>query len=155
VLTTDAYATCQRLARTHYENVPVASWLMPPQAHPHIAAIYAFARIADDFADEDTRTIGLDWMVRHHNRHFQLARQSGHAPARSTVRVCEWAGLVTGGIAVLMANRLIESVTYGIPALSVDSLMAGCVAFCAVALLGAIFPILKALRVSPAILLKL
>ena len=47
-----AYAACQRLARQHYENFPVASRLMPPASRPHIAAIYAFARIADDFADE-------------------------------------------------------------------------------------------------------
>lgn len=50
-----AYATCLRLAREHYENFPVASWLMPPAARPHVAAIYAFARIADDFADEGRR----------------------------------------------------------------------------------------------------
>lgn len=53
--TTAAYATCLRLAREHYENFPVASWLMPPAARPHVAAIYAFARIADDFADEGRR----------------------------------------------------------------------------------------------------
>ena len=50
-----AYDTCLQLARTHYENFPVASWLMPPAARKHIAAIYAFARIADDFADEGYR----------------------------------------------------------------------------------------------------
>ena len=50
-----AYETCLQLARTHYENFPVASFLMPPAARPHIAAIYAFARIADDFADEGYR----------------------------------------------------------------------------------------------------
>jgi squalene synthase HpnC len=50
-----AYDICARLARTHYENFPVASRLMPPDARPHIAAIYAFARIADDFADEGHR----------------------------------------------------------------------------------------------------
>jgi hydroxysqualene synthase len=48
----DAYATCQRLARAHYENFPVASWLLPRELRPHVAAIYAFARSADDFADE-------------------------------------------------------------------------------------------------------
>jgi phytoene synthase len=53
-----AYDTCLRLARTHYENFPVASWLMPPAARPHIAAIYAFARTADDFADEGQRAPG-------------------------------------------------------------------------------------------------
>ena len=49
----DAYATCLRLAREHYENFPVASWLLPARMRPHVAAVYAFARTADDFADED------------------------------------------------------------------------------------------------------
>ena len=47
-----AYAACERLARRHYENFPVASRLLPARMRPHIAAIYAFARTADDFADE-------------------------------------------------------------------------------------------------------
>lgn len=50
-----AYAQCLRLAKSHYENFPVASFLMPKAARPHIVAIYAFARIADDFADEGSR----------------------------------------------------------------------------------------------------
>ena len=50
-----AYAECLRLAQSHYENFPVASFLMPAAARPHVAAIYAFARIADDFADEGSR----------------------------------------------------------------------------------------------------
>jgi len=36
----------------HYENFPVASWLCPPHLRPVIAAIYTFARTADDIADE-------------------------------------------------------------------------------------------------------
>ena len=36
----------------HYENFPVASWLCPPRLRPPIAAIYHFARTADDLADE-------------------------------------------------------------------------------------------------------
>jgi hydroxysqualene synthase len=51
----DAYAACQQLARSHYENFPVASRLLPAHLRPHVAAIYAFARIADDFADEPGR----------------------------------------------------------------------------------------------------
>ena len=51
-----AYAECERLARVHYENFPVASWLVPAPIRPHIAALYAFARVADDFADEGRRT---------------------------------------------------------------------------------------------------
>ena len=51
-----AYARCLHIARQHYENFPVASRLLPSAARPHVAAIYAFARIADDFADEGSRT---------------------------------------------------------------------------------------------------
>jgi squalene synthase HpnC len=47
-----AYAHCEQRARAHYENFPVASRLLPARMRPHIAAIYAFARTADDFADE-------------------------------------------------------------------------------------------------------
>jgi hydroxysqualene synthase len=36
----------------HYENFPVASWLCPARLRPAVVAIYAFARTADDIADE-------------------------------------------------------------------------------------------------------
>ncbi len=36
----------------HYENFPVASWLCPPRLRPPIAALYHYARTADDLADE-------------------------------------------------------------------------------------------------------
>jgi squalene synthase HpnC len=36
----------------HYENFPVASWLLPARLRAPIEAIYAFARGADDIADE-------------------------------------------------------------------------------------------------------
>lgn len=52
MLISEAYVVCERLARSHYENFPVASHLLPAEMRPHIAAIYAFARTADDFADE-------------------------------------------------------------------------------------------------------
>jgi hydroxysqualene synthase len=47
-----AYARCQQVAAAHYENFPVASRLVPARMRPHVAAVYAFARAADDFADE-------------------------------------------------------------------------------------------------------
>lgn len=50
-----AYAACARLARRHDENFPVASRLLPRVMRPHVAAVYAFARTADDFADEGER----------------------------------------------------------------------------------------------------
>jgi hydroxysqualene synthase len=39
-------------AAGHYENFPVASWLCPAALRPAVAAIYSFARTADDIADE-------------------------------------------------------------------------------------------------------
>lgn len=44
-MATDRYAD-------HYENFPVASLLMPARLRPAVGALYAFARSADDFADE-------------------------------------------------------------------------------------------------------
>ena len=49
----------------HYENFPVASWLLPRRLRPPIEAIYGFARGADDVADEgdapqSERLAGLD-----------------------------------------------------------------------------------------------
>lgn len=48
----NAYAECLELANSHYENFPVASRLLPKHLRLPIAVIYAFARRADDFADE-------------------------------------------------------------------------------------------------------
>ena len=46
---------CERLTRSHYENFPVGSVLIPKRLRKHVYSIYAFARIADDFADEGYR----------------------------------------------------------------------------------------------------
>jgi phytoene synthase len=46
-----AYAECTTLAESHYENFPVG-WLVPSHLQKHVHAVYAFARTADDFADE-------------------------------------------------------------------------------------------------------
>jgi phytoene synthase len=47
-----AYDHCLRIARGHYENFPVASLAVPARLRRHVCAVYAFARAADDFADE-------------------------------------------------------------------------------------------------------
>lgn len=70
----EAYDACEALAQSHYENFPVASKLLPSRLRPHVAAVYAFARTADDFADEpgyerDERLRLLnDWRRRLHDR---------------------------------------------------------------------------------------
>ena len=48
----NAYAECLQMAQSHYENFPVATRLLPKHLRLPIAVIYAFARRADDFADE-------------------------------------------------------------------------------------------------------
>lgn len=50
-----AYRLCRRIAFGHYENFPVAS-LAFGDRRDDIAAVYAFARLADDIADELERT---------------------------------------------------------------------------------------------------
>ncbi|KGA94158.1 squalene/phytoene synthase family protein [Leptospirillum ferriphilum] len=53
----ESYRQCMVLTRSHYENFPVASVLLPAQTRPAIAVIYAFARCADDFGDEEPDTV--------------------------------------------------------------------------------------------------
>ncbi len=48
-----AFAECERIARSHYENFTLGSRLLPRHLRRHIAALYAFARTADDLADEE------------------------------------------------------------------------------------------------------
>ena len=51
---TDTY----RRPSDHYENFPVASWLCPPALRGPIAAVYWYARTADDIADEGDASAG-------------------------------------------------------------------------------------------------
>lgn len=52
----NAFHYCEEIARKHYENFPVATFFLPAHLRPYIATIYAFARTADDFADEGNQT---------------------------------------------------------------------------------------------------
>jgi squalene synthase HpnC len=47
-----AYKKALKFAKSHYENFPVISFLIPKELRKDIAIIYWFARTADDFADE-------------------------------------------------------------------------------------------------------
>ncbi len=46
------YRYCEALARSRHHNFPVASRFLSSRLRPHAFALYAFARAADDFADE-------------------------------------------------------------------------------------------------------
>jgi len=54
--TKQAYKHCLSISKSHYENFPVASWILPKRMRLPTAAIYAFARRADDIADEGEQT---------------------------------------------------------------------------------------------------
>ena len=51
-----AYTSAINFAKSHYENFPVVSYLIPKNLRKHIAVIYQFARQADDIADEGNLT---------------------------------------------------------------------------------------------------
>lgn len=48
----ESYKLCDEITRNHYENFPVASYFLPKDIQAAITTIYAFARTADDIADE-------------------------------------------------------------------------------------------------------
>lgn len=59
-----AYAHCERLAKSHYENFTVGSLLLPRGTRPHFYALYAFCRHTDDLGDEaagDRLALLDDW----------------------------------------------------------------------------------------------
>ncbi|HXZ49285.1 MAG TPA: phytoene/squalene synthase family protein [Usitatibacter sp.] len=73
----------------HYENFPVASWLLPARLRAPIEAIYGFARGADDIADEGDlsdaeRLAGLDRYLR-----ALEAIEAGRAPEAGFERIAQ------------------------------------------------------------------
>ena len=53
----DGFRYCESIARSHYENFPVASRFISKEIRKYVWTIYAFARIADDYADEPGFTL--------------------------------------------------------------------------------------------------
>ncbi len=48
----EAEVYCRRLAKSHYENFPLVSWLLPRRLHQHFYNVYAYCRWSDDLGDE-------------------------------------------------------------------------------------------------------
>jgi hydroxysqualene synthase len=71
----------------HYENFPVASLLCPPRLRPAIAAIYWFARTADDLADEGDAPAQVRLQALADYRADLAAITSGQPPS------ARWAGV--------------------------------------------------------------
>lgn len=84
-------AAANRFLATTYWPAHNARFAQPARASEDFHRAAPSARELDQiFRLEETRVLGQDWVVRYHNRALQVQRQSGHAPARSTVTVCEW-----------------------------------------------------------------
>ncbi|HTY35634.1 MAG TPA: squalene synthase HpnC [Bacteroidota bacterium] len=83
-----AFQFCEQLTRDHYENFPVASFLVPKDKRPHICSIYAFARIADDFADEPGLTLAerMDSLSEWEEQLIDTYRGHAHHPVFIALR---------------------------------------------------------------------
>ena len=91
----------------HYENFPVASWLLPAPLRPPIEAIYGFARGADDVADEgylpdSERLKGLDRYLRALD-----AIEAGRAPEAEFARIAS--AVAEYGLPVHLLRDLIDA----------------------------------------------
>lgn len=86
------------LARDYYPGHNARFARQPAAAEDFHLPVPRGLVLEEVFRLETERTLGNDWVVRHDNRCFQVQRQSGYAPARSKVLVCEYAD---GRIAIL------------------------------------------------------
>ena len=85
---------------THYENFPVASVLCPPHLRQPIAALYGFARTADDIADEGDASAAerLADLAAYHADLMAIAQGRPPSP--------RWAGVFLPLQAVLRSHQL-------------------------------------------------
>lgn len=61
----EAEAHTRSLARSHYENFSVVTFLLPKQLHQDFYNVYAFCRIADDLGDEvGDRALATEYLAR-------------------------------------------------------------------------------------------
>jgi len=86
----ESFAFCEARVRSHYENFPVGLFV-PRERRPYVHALYAFARAADDFADEPMyeghRVEKLDeWERRLHAAYAGEAEDPIFIALRETVR---------------------------------------------------------------------
>lgn len=95
----------------HYENFPVASWLLPAEMRGALLALYRFARTGDDLADEgnldpEVRQAGLNALragLRGHNT--QSIKPAEHQEIGSALRL----ELIARQLDTLQAEKLLDA----------------------------------------------
>lgn len=108
----EASRFCRRWARRHYENFPIASLLLPAHLRPHVAHLYAFARLADDIADAPnappSEKLELLKALEDHLLHaVHTAPQAGNP-----VLIAFSATLRDTGLPILLVQRLLTAFRY-------------------------------------------
>src|SRR6058998_3310616 len=71
----EAEAFCRALARSHYENFTVISFLLPRRLRQHFANVYAYCRVSDDLADETRDPQRALQLLDEWNEHLNLCYQ--------------------------------------------------------------------------------
>ncbi|MBK8266476.1 MAG: squalene synthase HpnC [Nannocystis sp.] len=104
-----SYRFCERMAAAHDENFPVASRFLPDHLRRSVTALYAFARSADDFADEPRyegrRVEALDaWQGLLEGCYHREVQHPVFTALRDTVRTHEIP--ITPFMALLTASRI-------------------------------------------------
>jgi squalene synthase HpnC len=96
----------------HYENFPVASWLCPPRLRAPIQAIYAFARTADDLADEGDASAAhrLEELARYRQA---LSATVANGGARAELQL-KWSAVFTALATALREHALEPSLLHAL-----------------------------------------
>lgn len=81
----EAYRYCESVVRSHYENFPVGSFLVPRALRRHFYSVYAFARIADDFADEHEGRLLPDERLELLHKWHGLLKEAAEVPVNHPV----------------------------------------------------------------------
>lgn len=94
----------------HYENFPVASWLCPAPMRDAVQAIYAFARCADDLADEgDVPADQRREALAAYRLALDAALAEGSPPAHARLPAPSWASIFERVRQAAQRHRLPEA----------------------------------------------
>lgn len=102
-----AYAVCAEITRSHYENFPVASLLLPRRIRPFLWSVYAFARTADDVADEGTAP--AEERLRHLDAWEEHLRRASTGNADQPVFIALADTLARTGLPLRLLTDLLEA----------------------------------------------